>query len=166
MKRIFVLMSILLVGAVTSGCASITHDSHQLVKIETYDSAGVEVKGADCKIQNDTGAQNVTTPAAATIRRSNKDLLIECKKASTADANGRAISRTNAGIWGNIILGGGIGAIVDHSTGKGYNYPTWLKLVMGKTLVFDRSDDKEGQPSVAKDPAPEKTAKTEAAAAK
>ena len=56
------------------------------------------------------------------------------------------ISRANAGLAGNIIFGGGIGAIIDHNKGTAYTYPTWVQLVFGQTLVFDRSTEKEGTP--------------------
>ena len=48
-------------------------------------------------------------------------------------------------MYGNIIFGGGIGAIIDHNNGKGYKYPSWLQLKFGKTMVFDRSTEKDGQ---------------------
>ena len=51
-------------------------------------------------------------------------------------------------MFGNIILGGGIGAIIDHNKGTAYTYPTWVQLIFGKSLVFDRSAEKEGQPTV------------------
>ena len=65
---------------------------------------------------------------------------------------GRAISRANAGLAGNIIFGGGIGAIIDHNKGSAYTYPTWVQLVFGKTLVFDRSAEKEGMPVMGTEP--------------
>ncbi len=49
-------------------------------------------------------------------------------------------------MFGNILLGGGIGMIVDHNRGTAYTYPTWIQLVFGKTLAFDRRDEKEGHP--------------------
>ena len=33
-----------------------------------------------------------------------------------------------------------------------YTYPTWLQLVFGQTLVFDRRDEKEGSPVPGKKP--------------
>jgi len=48
-------------------------------------------------------------------------------------------------MFGNIILGGGIGAIVDHSNGSAYNYPEWMRLVFGQNLTFDRGDYKSGE---------------------
>jgi hypothetical protein len=46
------------------------------------------------------------------------------------------------------LLGGGIGAIIDHNKGTAYTYPLWVQLVFGKTLSFDRRADKEGQPNL------------------
>ena len=46
---------------------------------------------------------------------------------------------------GNILLGGGIGAIIDHTKGTAYTYPTWVQLVFGQTQVFDRKNEKDGQ---------------------
>jgi hypothetical protein len=80
------------------------------------------------------------------VRRSSKDLDIVCKDPAQADAVGRAISRANAGLAGNILIGGGIGALIDHSKGTAYTYPTWVQLTFGKTLVFDRREEEEGQP--------------------
>ena len=57
-----------------------------------------------------------------------------------------------AGMAGNIIFGGGIGAIIDHNKGTAYTYPTWVQLVFGKTLVFDRSAEKDGQPVMGTEP--------------
>ena len=55
-------------------------------------------------------------------------------------------------MFGNIILGGGVGAIVDHVKGTAYTYPNWIQLVFGKTLVFDRTDENEGTPMAGKEP--------------
>jgi hypothetical protein len=41
-------------------------------------------------------------------------------------------------MFGNIIFGGGVGAIIDHNKGTGYNYPDQLPVEMGKSVVVDR----------------------------
>jgi hypothetical protein len=46
----------------------------------------------------------------------------------------------------------GLGAIIDHNKGTAYTYPTWVQLVFGKTLVFDRSAEKDGQPVMGAEP--------------
>jgi len=140
------LMLTLAALAVLSGCASVTNDTTHPVKFETKTDAGSLVTGASCKATNDYGQMSFKSGDTVQIRRSSKDLDISCTQPGQPDASARAISRANGGMWGNIILGGGIGAIIDHNKGTAYTYPTWMQLVFGKTLIFDRTAEKEGQP--------------------
>lgn len=137
-----------------TGCASIMNDTNAPIRFETFNAAGVEVKDAECKLENDYGQQTVKTPATVSVRRSSKDLQITCVKPGEADGRGVAISRANGGLAGNILIGGGIGAIIDHNKGTAYTYPQWVQVVMGKLLTFDRRADNEGQPNKGADPAP------------
>ncbi len=139
--------SIALVCVAMTGCASIINDTTNPVRFETYGANGVEIKDAECKLENDYGLQVVKTPATVNVRRSSKDLQVTCAKVGEADGRGVAISRANAGLAGNIIFGGGIGAIIDHNKGTAYTYPQWVQVVMGKLLTFDRRADVEGQPN-------------------
>lgn len=134
------------VALACSGCASVLNDSTQGVKVETLTAAGQFVTGAECRLSNDYGVLTVKSGDTAMVRRSGQDLDITCTFPSNADAKARAISRAGGAMWGNIVAGGGIGAIIDHNKGTAYTYPTWVQLVYGKTLVFDRSAEKEGQP--------------------
>jgi hypothetical protein len=129
------------------GCASVMNDSNHPLKVETLDSTGQAVVGAECKLTNDYGSFSVKSGDTLSIRRSSKDLDVTCTHAAHANANARLISRANSGMFGNIILGGGIGAIIDHNKGTAYTYPTWVQLVFGKLVVFDRSSEKEGSPT-------------------
>jgi uncharacterized protein YceK len=140
------------VALLASGCASIINDTTHPMKVDTRRADGTFVTGAECQISNDYGAITVKSGATAQVRRSSKDLDILCKDPANPDAVGRAISRANAGLAGNIIFGGGIGAIIDHSKGTAYTYPGWVQLVFGKTLVFDRSAEKDGQPVTGMEP--------------
>jgi len=135
-----------------TGCASVVNDSTHPMKVETKTDAGLLVVGADCKLTNDYGSVSMKSGDTAQVRRSSKDMDIVCKHPANPDATARAISRANAGMFGNIILGGGIGAIIDHNKGTAYTYPTWVQLVFGKTLVFDRTAEKEGQPTLGTEP--------------
>ena len=144
---------LVIVGALSLvGCASIVNDSTHPVKIETRTVGGATVSGANCKVTNDFGSTTVKSGDTSPFRRSSKDMDITCVQAGQPEAKGRAISRANAGMAGNIIFGGGIGAIIDHNQGTAYTYPTWLQLVFGQTLVFDRRDEKEGSPVPGKAP--------------
>jgi hypothetical protein len=163
-----------LIGALAvlacTGCASVVNETTHPMKVETKSAAGEPVVGAECRLTNDYGTTTMKSGETTQVRRSSKDLDIVCKDPQNPDANARAISRANGGMWGNIILGGAIGAIVDHNRGTAYTYPTWVQLVFGKTLVFDRTVEKEGQPTMASEaigatPAPAAAASAPAPAA-
>jgi hypothetical protein len=100
---------------------------------------------------------NLKSGETIQVRRSSKNLDILCTHPSNPDAKANAVSRANGGMSGKILLGGGIGAIIDHNKGTAYTYPAWMQLVFGQTLVFDRKTEKEGVPT-------EGTAATPAAA--
>ncbi|ASM76689.1 hypothetical protein VITFI_CDS0911 [Vitreoscilla filiformis] len=130
-----------------TGCASVMNDTTHPMKVETKNATGELVTGAECTLTNDYGSINVRSGETARVRRSNQDLDIVCKDPKNPDAVARAISRVNGGMWGNIII--------DHSKGTGYTYPSWVQLVFGKTLVFDRSAETEGLPTAGTEaPAP------------
>ena len=125
---------------VVSACASITGETTQPVSLVTKDHTGNTVEGATCSIRNDKGAWEAKSPSFVTVSRSSEDLIVECKKAGMQDGSLKGISRAAGSMWGNIVFGGGVGALVDHSRGAGYNYPDILPVVMGKSVIIDRSD--------------------------
>lgn len=134
------------------GCASVVNDTTHPIKVETKSENNTLITNAECKLTNDYGTVSMKSGETVQVRRSSKDLDIVCKQTDNPDATARAISRANGGMFGNIILGGGIGAIIDHNKGTAYTYPTWVQLVFGKSLVFDRTAEKEGQPTPATEP--------------
>jgi hypothetical protein len=140
--------AMLLMAFAVTGCASIMNDSTQPMRIETLTQSGVEVKDMDCKAENDMATQAFKSPGTVAIRRSSKDLRIVCTKPGESEARGVAISRANAGLAGNILIGGGIGAIIDHTKGTAYTYPQWIQLVIEKLITFDRRNDTDGKPNM------------------
>lgn len=136
-----------------TGCASIVNDTTHPMKVETKTVSGDMVSGAECNLTNDYGTVTVKSGNTTQIRRSGKDLDIVCKDPKNPEATARAISRANGGMAGNILFGGGIGALIDHNKGTAYTYPTWVQLVFGQSLVFDRRAENEGQPTPGTEPA-------------
>jgi hypothetical protein len=47
---------------------------------------------------------------------------------------------------GNIIFGGGIGALIDHDKGTAYDYPSVLRVVFGTTQVIDKQNERGDAP--------------------
>ena len=50
-------------------------------------------------------------------------------------------------MFGNIILGGGIGAIIDHNNGSAYEYPTVIDILMGSFTKIETPKNKSSQQS-------------------
>lgn len=126
------------VVVLASGCASITGSEMQQLSLTTRGEDSKTVEGVKCKLQNDKGNWESTSPGFVNVHRSAEDLIVECKKDGQKDGLLKAISRAAGSMFGNIVFGGGIGAIIDHNKGNGYNYPDSLPVEMGKSVIVDR----------------------------
>jgi hypothetical protein len=131
--RLFLLLPVF---AFTVGCSSITGTTIQSVSVQTIDAVGKEVTGSACELNNNKGKWFVTSPGSTTITRSNDNLLVMCKKEPDI---GRAsvVSATKGSMFGNILFGGGIGAIIDHNNGSAYEYPAFFQVQMGSSKLID-----------------------------
>lgn len=125
------------------GCASVTQGLEQSTKIDTVDLDGKKIDGASCQLQNDKAIAIAVSGQSALVRRSGGDLMVNCSLPGQPPATGRAISRANAGMAGNILIGGGIGAAIDASSGAAFTYPTWMQLTFGEDRLFDRSEHRD-----------------------
>ncbi len=141
MKNLFLVIFLFAVSA----CASITGEAVQPVSLIVKDANSNNVDGAMCVLRNDKGSWEAKSPGFVNITRSADDLVVECKKSGYSDGQLKAISRARGNMWGNIIFGGGVGAIIDHSKGTGYAYPDVLPVTMGKSKVVDRDGSNSTQ---------------------
>lgn len=136
MKK-FLLTSTIICSALLSGCSTLTADgTSQNLSVMTYSAGNKDLVGAACELKNDEGTWTAVTPATVMVRRSNKDLMVKCTKAGFADGRANVVSKTKANMWGNIIFGGGIGAIIDHNNGSAYQYPPVIKMTMGEDTTI------------------------------
>lgn len=133
--------------SILTGCASVTVGTTQTVKVETLASEGKAVEGAECELMNDKGKAQGISGQVVPVRRSGGDLSVSCTLAGYPPAAAQVVSRANAGLAGNILIGGGIGAAIDVGTGAAYTYPTWVQLVFGEERLFDRSGNRTDAPS-------------------
>ena len=137
-----VLVVMVTISAFASGCSTLTGEgTSQNLSVMTYTTENKDLTGASCELKNDEGTWTAVTPATVMVRRSNKDLMVKCIKSGFADARANVVSKTKANMWGNIIVGGGIGAIIDHSNGSAYQYPPTLKLTMGKDSIIQEGSN-------------------------
>lgn len=142
-----------------SGCASITKDANQAVKVEAYSKENTIVEGVKCVAKNERGEWSAMAPGAVVVHRSADNLLVNCEKQGESNGYATVISRANGGMFGNILFGGGIGAIIDHNNGKAYSYPDWIRVIMGDNLVYDRKNHKDNEVTIGKAATPEELKK-------
>jgi len=114
------------------GCASITGTTNQNVSVQTKEPTGTELTGASCELSNKKGKWFITTPGTVGISRSNDDIQVSCTKDGYVQGKQGVVSDTKGMMFGNIIFGGGIGAIIDHNSGAAYEYPSVIQVVMSR----------------------------------
>ena len=111
------------------GCASITGSDAQSITVTAVCDSSTVVRGAVCSVANDKGQWVVESPGTVVIQKSFGDLTISCHH---FNASGSVIlsSSSNANMWGNLLAGGFIGAIVDVDGGAGFNYQPLVTVKM------------------------------------
>jgi hypothetical protein len=147
MFRFFKLAALSVICFSTVGCASLMTSNENNVRVETVDSTGVEIKDANCAILRGSLRSEFKTPAVVPVTKGSSDVRIDCTKEGFPEGRAVVTSRVGGATFGNILAGGIIGAVVDQSTGKAYNFPDWIQIVMGKVLAFDRKNHVDGKPT-------------------
>lgn len=119
---------LLMASVLFTGCASITGSKTQPISITAVCEAE-QVQGATCTVTNDKGVSYVTTPGTVMITKSTGDATVTCTKDKVASNPSVVSSSNNVNIWGNLLLGGPIGAAIDAGTGAGFDYPPTINVV-------------------------------------
>jgi hypothetical protein len=127
------ILVVILIFPFYQGCASITGSTGQSITVTTKDK-GKPVIGANCELVNSRGKWTLTTPGTTEIRRSNEDLIVACQKSGHEPGRAAVVSDTKAAMFGNILIGGGVGALLDHNSGVAYEYPALVDIFMGDSI--------------------------------
>lgn len=131
------LYAMLAAALALSGCASVLNGVMQPVTVRTVTQDGVPVTGARCVLRNDHGEVHGVSGEVVMVHRSAADLHVVCHHADHPDALAEAVSRGTQALSGNLIAGGGLGALVDLARGSAYAYPARLDLVFGRAEMAD-----------------------------
>jgi hypothetical protein len=126
MKKFLILIPAML----ASGCSTIVSSNNQTVTVKAMHE-NREIDGSKCVLTNSKGQWTTLTPQSVNIRKAFGDLTVECRK---SQAFGSKVVKSSAegSTFGNIIIGGGVGALVDAGTGNGYSYPDSIVVdIMG-----------------------------------
>ena len=136
-----------------TGCASIVNGHTQTVSVKTTNK-GEDVSGAKCSLSNDKGVWYLSTPGSVTVHRSYGELALTCSMAALPDGLATVKSSTTAAAFGNILVGGVIGAGIDVATGAAYSYPDLLLVEMGQTTRLESTPSARATKSPAQPVAP------------
>lgn len=117
------------------GCASVTGTPIQSVSVQTK-KGDQQLARVSCELQNSKGRWFVTTSRSVSIGRSNDDLQITCKKEGMDQGVLNVLSDAKTAMYGNFPFGGIVGAVVDHNTGSGYEYPSLITVLMGEVSTI------------------------------
>lgn len=120
----------LLAIASLQGCATLTDSNEQEVAVRAILDHR-ELVGVGCVLSNDAGRWFVTAPGRVTIRKSEGDLAVDCKKEGVGAARETVASHFGTGnLIANAVTSGGLGYLVDRHSGAGFDYPVTLTVLM------------------------------------
>ena len=109
-----------------AGCASIVKDKWQNISITAPECE----EAVQCTLRNKRGAFLIAVPGTVNVRKSDDPLHIECKGEEGKSYIGVAESKMGDMIWGNMVLGGVVGAFIDSSTDAHRIYPHLISVPM------------------------------------
>ncbi len=124
MKKIFSLLASFIL--ITS-CASTMSGSSQNITVTS------NVQGATCTLSNDKGTWSLSTPGSAVVTSSRVNLALTCAKEGYVNGVASLPSKhKDSATWGNVLLGGGIGYIIDRKSGAAFIYPQQVTVNLAK----------------------------------
>ena len=107
------------------GCSSILSGTSDTISFDT------NPPGADCTLVRDGKViGNVKTPGGLTVEKTKHDIHVTCKKAGYQDSTGVLSSEIQDETWGNIILGGGVGWLIDSASGADNDYAENITITL------------------------------------
>lgn len=111
-----------------SGCATIVSGTGQSLTVVT--EKGID--GANCELTDKKGGKWYVphTPGTATVRKGDGPMTIVCKKDGFKTSTLMLEESVTGATFGNIILGGGIGILVDAASGAAQQYPDQVVIWM------------------------------------
>ena len=104
-----------------SGCATLLDEGTQEVNVRLF--CAEKQLLATCSLKNDKGRWLVSTPGKVTITNDNSLLEISCKGQYVPSFSVTALPMPTMSMFGNVLLGGVLGAAVDVYNNTGLKYP-------------------------------------------
>ena len=113
-----VLAAALLLG---SGCASISKPKVASITVKAPKACSGQV---ECTLTNKKEQREVVPTADVIIKKSDDPIRVACTDESGDVYHTDEVAGTRTGrAWGNLLLGGGVGGIIDAHTDAHWEYP-------------------------------------------
>lgn len=124
----FVTNLFLLAAAILSGCATITTGTDQKLTVITEKN----VKGAKCTLVDVEGRVStiMETPGVVSVHKGDGPITITCEKEHFKTVVMEVEEAVHGATLGNILIGGGIGIIIDAASGAAQKYPDQVVVWM------------------------------------
>ena len=112
------------------GCATVINGSNQNITVSTSPA------GAQCAVDRAGTRLGMINPTPGSLRidKSKNDLTVTCEKDGFRTATVLQTASFGGATFGNILLGGGVGFIVDAASGANYSYPSEVRLDMAPVV--------------------------------
>ena len=118
-----IVIAILGILFLISGCASITRGTKESINVETANCG----KPTQCTASNKKGTWEFTAPGSVTVKRSDEGLKIRCKDGDEYVIRSVTPNREEM-IWGNVLFGGIIGGAVDANSDAHWELPETITI--------------------------------------
>ena len=111
---------------VISGCATVIKGTDESISVMT------EPQGATCTLVREGKTVGVVnpTPGSVELDRDKDDISVNCVLADYEDTTEVVSSEFTGYTLGNVILGGGVGAVIDAASGANSEYPDSVTVLM------------------------------------
>lgn len=120
----FRILLVCVAGWMFSACASIVSDNKSTTYIES------EPEGARCELHGQDFKRVITTPNSLSLPAEAAPITVACKADGYRTTTVELDTDVDGWIWGNILLGGGIGFLVDLARDAGEIYPPQMTVLL------------------------------------
>lgn len=117
MRLSFLSLCLFCLALLSGGCASIISDDESTTYIETIPEC------AECTLHGQDFKRKITTPDSIHLPSEAAPITISCKAEGYRTTSEVMDTKMDGWIFGNIIFGGIIGAVVDAGRGAGQKFP-------------------------------------------
>jgi hypothetical protein len=126
MHKFHKLFALVLLTFLLGACSSITQGTDQEVYVDT-----VSVMGAKCVLNNSKGSWSIaSTPGTANVARGGGEMKVRCEKKHYKKSERLVPQSLEPMTFGNVLIGGVIGVMVDAGTGAAFSYPSNVSVAL------------------------------------